>query len=200
MTADPWAEADAATSGASTQNGGGSQLGESYAGKPSQLFSGGEGAGPSILNKTHKIGTTRTGIIAKPTYDRQSTNQKGEKRYWQDGQNSPVTDAVNPITHQPNRPVWDTVVVLDTDYVMSAEEAKAVNRETPYEGGQRSLILSGDDLKKFRIAVKKVAGKLGITCDEDMVGKRVTVTRAAEKPNPNGGDSIKIHEFEISAA
>lgn len=202
---DPWAAAQQQTAAPAAQQSGSdsgesSQLADNYAGQPSQLFSGNQGAGPSIINSTHKVGTKRTGIVAKPPYDRHSTNQAGKLRYWQDGQNSPVLDAINPATGQRNRPVKDTVVVLDTDYTMDAVEAQAIGRDVPFEGGRRSLILAGRDLKAFLKELEAKAQQLGITCDADLVGKRVTVHRVAEKPNPNGGHTIKIHEYEISNA
>lgn len=200
MTADPWAAADNATIGQNGGSGGQSQMADSYAGQPSQLFSGGDGAGPSILNKTHPIGTERVGIIAKPPYDRHSTNMEGKLKYWQDGKDAPVLDAVNPATRDNNRKVLDTIVVLDTDYVMDAAEAKATGREQPFEGGQRSLILSGKELKKFKAEIGRVAQDLGIRSDKDLVGLQVRVKRVSEEPNPKGGPTIKHHEFRIEKA
>lgn len=198
---DPWA--DAATAPAGDQNGG-SQLSDSYAGKPSALFSpGGDGVGPSLLNKTHPVGTERTGIIARPTFDRHSTTMKGELKYWpQDNSKKPVLDAVDRATGQPNRKVYDTIVVLDTEYTMDATEAAALNREQPFEGGRRSYTInSAEEMKKFKEAiVDAVKRGVPLTSDEDMVGKRLTVKRTGQKPNPHGGDPIKVHEFRIDAA
>jgi hypothetical protein len=185
------------------QPAGESQIADSYEEQESQLFSGGEGAGPSIINKTHRVPSKRTGIIAKAPYDRHSTNVAGKLKFWQDGQNSPVLEPINPVTGQPNRKVMDTVLVLDTDYVMSAEEAKALGRETPYEGGRRSFTAGGENLKLLRKAIETYNANPAnasrkITGGKSMMGLRFTIDRVAEKPNPNGGDTIKVHEIELS--
>lgn len=177
-------------------------LAGAYADQPSGIFAGSGGAGPSLMNKTHPVGTSRTGIVAKPPYLRQSTNQKGEPKFWQQGSNQPVTNAVD-AAGQPNRKVMDTIVELDTEYQMDAQEAAMLNREAPFEGGRRSITLAGDKLKAFIKAVQAYNAShptAPITGDPDMVGKRVTETRVATKPNPNGGDPIKIHEYQIADA
>ncbi len=206
MSQDVWAAAAnkaQATSG--QQNSGESQLADGgYAESESQLFNDSTGAGPSIINKTHKVGTKRTGIIAEKPYDRQSTNVAGKPKFWQDGSNKPVLDAVNPLTGQPNRKVMDTILVLDTDYVMDAAEARAINRDAPFEGGRRSYTAGGEKLKLLKAAMKAFnespAANKGkpISSGADMVGLRFTVERVGEKPNPNGGESIKIEELSLS--
>lgn len=198
---DPWAAASATATPAS--NGNSSQLADSYEDQESQLFSGGEGAGPSIINKTHPVGTIRTGIIAKKPFDRQSTNTKGELKYWQQGEQQPVTNPIDPRTNQPNRKVMDTVVVLDTEYVMDAAEAAALGRDVPFEGGQRSFTAGGENLKLLRDAIKAFNANPAhaarkITGGAAMVGLRFTINRVAQKPNPHGGDPIKVHELTLS--
>jgi ribosomal protein S16 len=198
---DPWAAAQSASSPASTAPAGESQLADSYGQEESQLFSGGgEGAGPSLFNKTHPVGTERTGIIVKPPYDRHSTNMKGELKYWQQGEKQPVTNAVNPATGQPNRPVMDTVIVLDTEYQMDAAEAAALGREAPYEGGQRSDTISKDMKLVMEAIADAVKRGVQITKGADMVGKRYTKKRVSQKPNPHGGDPIKEHSYRIDNA
>lgn len=202
MTNDVWATAGQ-TPASTPMTDQASDLADSYADEPSGLFGGGEGAGPSLLNKTHPVGTSRTGIVTKPPTSRHSTTVKGEPKYWQEGSNKPVTDAVNPITGKPNRPVKDTVIALDTEYEMTADEAMALNREEPYAGTNRSITLSGDKLKAFKkamFAYNAANPAAPLTSDRDLVGKRITETRVAQKPNPNGGDPIKIHEYEITNA
>jgi hypothetical protein len=198
---DPWAAAQSATSPASSAPAGDSQLADSYGQEESQLFNfGGEGAGPSLFNKTHPVGTERTGIIVKAPYDRHSTNMKGEPKYWQQGEKRPVTAAVNPLTGQPNRPAMDTVIVLDTEYQMDAAEAVALNRETPFEGGRRSVTIS-TDMKLVKAAIEDARVRnITINGGADLVGKRLTVKRVSQKPNPNGGDPIKEHSYRIDNA
>lgn len=189
---DPWAEQQ------EQQNAGGRQ--EAYGNGPSRLF-GAEGGAPSLFNKTHAVGTERTGIITKAPYDQQRTKMgSGEPLFWQAGEKQPVTAPANPHTGQPNRPVNDTVIELDTEYVMDQAEATALNRETPYEGGERRDFV-GRELKAFKEAIKDaVARGIRLTCDDDMVGKRLTKKRVATKPNPHGGDPIKVHAYRIDNA
>jgi hypothetical protein len=197
---DPWAAAQSAGTPASTTPVGDSQLADSYD-SPSSLFApGGEGAGPSLFNKTHPVGTERTGIIAKAPYDRHSTNMKGELKYWQQGEKKPVTNAFHPVTNQPNRPAMDTVIVLDTEYQMDAAEAAALGREEPFEGGRRSVTVS-TDMKLVKEAIAD-AIKRGMTIrgDADLEGKRLTVKRVSQRPNPHGGDPIKEHAYRIDNA
>lgn len=193
---DVWAEADAASQGQAQQ---GESRQAAYGSGPSRLF-GNEGGAPSLMNKSHPVGTKRSGIVTKAPYDQQRTNMKGELLFWVAGQKSPQPVAVDPNTGQKNRPVMDTVVEIDTEYTMDQAEALALNRDTPYEGGARRVFV-GKELKAFKEAIgAAVKAGVPLTCDEDMVGKRLTVHRVSQKPNPNGGDSIKIHTFAIENA
>ncbi len=202
MSNDPWAAANAAQTGASADGQGESRQ-DAYQGSgngQSRLF-GSEGGAPSLFNKSHKVGTKRSGIITKAPYDQQRTKMgSGEPLFWQAGEKSPVTAPVNPHTGQKNRPVNDTVIEISTDYAMDAEEAALTNRETPYDGGARRVFV-GKELKAFKDAISKaVEGGMRLTCDADLVGKKLTVERTGMKPNPNGGDPIKIHSFLIENA
>jgi hypothetical protein len=204
MTApDPWATAEKATTTKTKPAEDTSSLADSY-NKPSGLFAEtGDGVGPSLLNKTHPVGTERTGIIARPPFDRQSTTVRGEPKFWppKGMGNKPTTEPRDAATGERNRPVMDTVIVLDTDYTMDATEAAALSREEPFEGGRRSYIVSSkEDKEKIKAAIMDAVNRgVSITGDADMVGKRFTVKRIATRPNPNGGDPIKIHEFRIDA-
>jgi len=193
---DVWSEADAAAQGQAPQ---GESRQSAYGAGPSRLF-GNEGGAPSLFNKSHPVGTERSGIITKAPYDQQRTSMKGEPLFWVAGEKSPKPVAVDPNTGQRNRPVMDTVIEIDTEYTMDAAEAALLNRDTPYEGTARRVFV-GKELKAFKDAIgKAVAAGVPLTCDEDMVGKRVIVKRVGQKPNPNGGDPIKIHEFRIENA
>lgn len=202
---DPWAAAQSAGSPASTATAptGESQLAGSYGQEESQLFNAGsETAGPSIINKTHGVGVERTGIIDKAPYDRNSTNMKGEPQFWQQGEKQPVTAAINPLTNQPNRPVRDTVLVLDTEYEMDASEAAQLNRETPFEGGRRSYTAKdGAGVKQLKAAIADACERgVQINSGKDMIGKRFTIVTTALKPNPHGGDPIKVRDLRIDNA
>lgn len=198
MSNDPWAAAGAQNGQQAQQNDSG--MGEAYADEPSGLFGGGGGVGPSLLNKTHKVGTERTGIVSAKPFKRASTNMAGKPKFWQNG-TGVVTEPNGP--NGANKPLMDTIIPLDTEYKMDAAEQQALGRDEIFEGGQRSLSLSGDNLKKMVKAIAAYnAANPGspITGDPAMVGKRITVKRVAEKPNPHGGDSIKVHEYVISNA
>lgn len=201
---DPWAAAQAQTA---VKSGGESQLQDAYVPAPdaeSQLFGGGGASYPSLFNKTHTLGTERTGVIVKVT-DVQarvySTDGPGALKFWQEGENKPVTAAVNPATGKQNRPVMDTHFELDTDYRITAAECAAINRDPEYvskDEGKRVFAAGGFDLKATREALQRDAGKLGVTKTADLIGKRITVKRAGQKPNP-GGNPSWILEVAFSA-
>ncbi len=192
---DPWATASAqqGTESAESEN-----LAGGYQDEESQLFSSGGGAGPSILNKTHLLGSKRTGIILKAPYDMQSRNIKGEPKFWEDGNNKPVTRAVNPATGKPNRKVLDTVFALQTEYRMDAGERAAIGRDASFEDdGKRSFSVGGVDLKVVKEAMRKAP--FPITRGADLVGKRITIERVGQKPNAEGNPSWII-EVRFSEA
>src|SRR5882757_2266709 len=124
----------------------------SFQGEKSQLF-GGRVLPPSLLNKTHTLGTERTGLIVTAPYDVQSRDFATKKpKFWA---NSPLPDGskisyepLDYITKEPLRPVLDTVIELATDYRFDAAECAAVKRDpTLPDDGSRAFYVSGDDLK-----------------------------------------------------
>jgi hypothetical protein len=163
----------------------------SFAGESSQLF-GGVVLPPSLMNKSHQLGTERTGLIIKPPYDVQSRDFKTKKaKFWAE---SPLPDgkkiSLEPLDHitgQKLRPVKDTVIELATDYRFDAAECAAIDRDpTLPDDGSRAFYVSGDDLKQ----IKREIGRLGGIRDEaGMIGLRLTVKRTAQKPNPGGNPS-----------
>lgn len=194
---DPWAAADAAQNGSTS---GPASRQEAYGSGPSRLFGTGGGA-PTLFNKSHPVGTERTGIITKAPYDQQRTKMgTGELLFWQNGEKGPVTNPVNAATGQPNRPVLDTVIELSTEYVMDQAEAGALNRDSIYEGTDRRDFV-GKELKAFQDAIKDAVSRgIQLNSDADMVGKRLTKKRVSTKPNPHGGDPIKVHAYRIDNA
>ncbi len=194
---DAWAAAQAQMNNGGQADAGQSERQDAYQQQGSRLF-GGEAGPPSLFNKTHPVGTKRGGRITKAPYDQQRTKMNsGEPLFWQQGTKSPVTDAVNPVTGAKNRPVNDTVIELETGYVMDANEAAMTNREEAYEGGARRDFV-GKEIAAFKEAMKDaIARGIKLTCDADMVGLWVLKERIGTKPNPNGGDPIKIHRYEI---
>jgi hypothetical protein len=196
---DVWAQAEASTTPAATNGGSESQVVPEQ-GQESQLFKGRGPSYPSLFNKTHRVGTVRTGVITKVT-DVQSrvysTDGPGDLKYWEDstkGQkgSKPVTDPVSKVTGRRNEPVMDTHFELDTEYRITAEECEAVGRKPEFveeDKGKRVFAAGGYDLGVVREALTEAAPKLGLTKTKDLIGKRLTVKRTGQKPNPGGNPS-----------
>ena len=185
---DPWAEQQ------EQQNAGSRQ--EAYGNAPSGLF-GSEGGAPSLFNKSHAVGTERTGIISKAPYSQQRTKRgTNEPLFWGIDNKPKILNEGG----QSNRPVNDDVIEIDTEYVMDQAEAAILDRDEPYEGGERRVFV-GRERKAFKEAIKDAVKRgIRLTCDEDMVGKRLTVKRVATQKNPHGGDPIKVHAYRIDNA
>lgn len=162
----------------------------SFAGEQSQLFSG-PVLPPSLLNKTHGLGTVRVGKIIQPPYDVQARdfNTKQPKFYLA----TPAADGkkvgnvpIDPTTGKANNPVKDTVIVLDTAYRFDAAECVAVGRDPNMpDDGKRAFYASGAELKQLKSEI----GRLKVPSAEDMVGMTFTVERIGQKPNPGGNPS-----------
>lgn len=168
----------------------------------SQLFSG-PLLPPSLLNKSHMLGTERHGKIVKAPYDTHSRDfNTKQPKYWA---NTPVIGAngkpskitSNPVDHvtgEKLKPVLDTVIELATDYRFDAAEAAAVNRDPNLpDDGVRAFYVSGNDLTQVRNECRR----LGIGTVEGMVGLTISVTRAGQKPNP-GGNASWINKIVLS--
>lgn len=215
---DPWAAASGGNAGAATAaaapqstpagNGNGAQpqsgqegtqLAADFSGQGSQLF-GNDSLLPSLFNKTHFLGTVLTGIITEAPYDVHSMTfgENRRPKYWS-AEGKPVTDAVDPVTRQANRPIKDTVIPVQTEYRFTAQELAAIGRDADYaDDGARVFYAGGQALKATRDALKRAARNgVRITCEADLVGKRITVKRAGQKPNP-GGNPSWIYEVEIT--
>lgn len=176
----------------------------------SMLF--GEGASaPALFNKTHFLGSERSGIVEKSEarHDRDYTAKM--PKYWSTSKvggeqknRAITTDPIDGPTGQPNRPVMVTHVTLRTDYRMSEIEVGATGRDSSFietDDGTRVEVIGGLDLKVFREAIAD-ARKRGIllTSAADLIGKRLTVKRAAQKPNPHGGNPSWIKSYRIDKA
>lgn len=130
---------------------------------------------PSLFNKMHGTGTTRAGIIVKPPVKRQSRFFKegglGALKFWgADGK--PTDQATGPAG--PNRPVYDEVFVLDTEYRMTPAELSEAGMDE--DNGQRGVFASGDMLRAIREAIKKS----GARSRPELVGARLTLTRVGK--------------------
>jgi hypothetical protein len=165
-------------------------LADSYAGESSQLF-GGQVLPPSLMNKSHLLGTERSGRIVTPPYDVQSRDFATKRpKFWA---NSPLPDGskisyepLDHITGEKLRPVKDTVIELSTDYRFTPGECAAIDRDpTLPDDGSRAFYVSGDDLKQ----IKREIGRLGVRSEKEMVGLLLTVKRTGQKPNAKGNPS-----------
>jgi hypothetical protein len=202
---DPWAAAQVTQPAQPGQEQGGQQ-GSSLAGSytqpqagPSKLFQQ-AGAAPSLFNKTHYLGTERTGIITKAPFDQQQQDYNEKKpKYWSTskvGGKAFTTEPIDAPTGQLNRPAMGTHIELATDYRMTAQEITAVggNRDVSFantDNGKRVYVASNKyEYDAFRKAiVTAIAAGIPITEDEDLVGLRLTVKRTRQQPNPGGNPS-----------
>lgn len=125
---------------------------------------------PSLFNATHGAGTERSGIIVKAPEKRQSRFYKagglGALKFW--GADGKPTDKVT------DRPVYDEVFVLDTEYRMT--EAELAEAEMDEDPGQRGVFASGDLLRAIREAIKKSGAKTR----QQLVGARLTLKRVGK--------------------
>jgi hypothetical protein len=131
---------------------------------------------PSLFDKTHGAGTTRTGIISKAPEDRQSRFFKdggvGQLKYWgKDGK--PTAEATN-LDGTKNRPCMDTVFVLDTEYRLNPAELD--ERGMDSDEGKRGVFASGALLQAIKGAIKES----GARKRADLVGARLTITRTGK--------------------
>lgn len=180
----------------------------------SSLLFGAEGSSmPSLFNKTHFMGTERTGIIAKAPYDKHDTDYTTkELKYWNDGKipdaegkvKMTTTHATDPRTGKPNRPVMACHVELTTDYRQTLDEWVALERpaddfDPTRDEGNRDFVLSTKlALDAFRDAIKVAnANGRAIRGSADLVGKRLTAKRVGKKPNVTGNASW-IWEVKIT--
>lgn len=132
---------------------------------------------PGLFNKTHDVGTTRTGIIVKVPEKRQSRFYKaggsGKPKFWGlDGK--PTENTLGP-DGKALRPVMDEMFVLDTEYRMTPEQLS--QKEMEEDNGQRGVFAGGADLRAIKAAIKASGAKKR----EDLVGAQLTMTRTGKK-------------------
>lgn len=133
---------------------------------------------PSLWNKTHGVGTERTGIILQPPKDIPSFMYKagggrGAAKYWLDGK--PTDKSVHPTTGVALDRVYDTLFVLQTDYRLTPEEL--LKSEMDEDDGKRGWFAGGEDLKAIKAAIRSA----GVKNREALVGMRLTGTRTGQK-------------------
>ncbi len=211
---DPWAAASAAPAGVATYSGTNAVPAQPAADNSiaggfgaaaggSLLFGQGPSA-PILMNKTHPLGTERSGIIRKMSdVQDKDYNSKLPKFFSRSkvGGKGVCTDAIDASTGQPNDPVMVTHIELDTDYRITEAECIATSRDTSYiatDDGKRIEVVGGFDFKPFREAMEAArAAGINLASPADLIGKRLTVKRAGQKPNPGGNPSwIKTYRID----
>jgi hypothetical protein len=172
----------------------------------SQLFTAGTTA-LSLFNKTHGLGMERSGVITAAPKDVQDLDfDTRSPKYWATtrvpGQKPITADPIDRTTGQRNKPVLSTHLDLSTDYRVTGQEWVAIGRKDEFREGEddgaRKYVASGQGLKALRDAIA-AANRNGIKIakGEDLVGLRITVKRAGQKPNPVGNPSW-IQEITLS--
>lgn len=204
---DPWAAASAAPASVAAQASpaaDNSIAGGFGAAAGGSLLFGQGPAAPALMNKTHPLGTERGGIITKMSdvqdKDFRSKLPKFFSRSKVDGKGV-TTDAIDGPTGQKNDPVMVTHIELDTDYRITEAECIATERDVSYVGqddGKRIEVVGGFDFKPFREAMEDARKRgINLATPADLIGKRLTVKRAAQKPNPGGNPSwIKAYRID----
>lgn len=211
---DPWAAASASPAPAqpaqqaapAAASGMASGFGAAAGG--SLLFSQGSAA-PSLMNKTHLLGTSRTGIIKGLTDKQDQDYNSKTPKYWSTSKvggeqrnRAITTDAIDGPTGQPNRPVMVTHVELETEYRLSEGEAAAISRDAASiasDTGKRVEVVGGLDFKAFSEAMVDARARgITIASPKDLEGKRLTVTRAGQVPSKSGtGNPSWVKTYRI---
>lgn len=211
---DPWAAAGVATQAPAREVATVGQ-GQGMAGAfpppsaESRLFTP-QSVAPSMFNKTHALGTERTGIVKVAPVDRQEQDftEKRPKYFSRSKVAGKATtlDAIDGPTGQPNDPIMGTHIELATDYRMTAAEIVAVGggRDPSFaqqDDGTRVLVVSGKQpYKAFFDAIADANSRgLNLRSGADLVGKRVTARRVGQTPNQTGNPSWVV-AYRIDAA
>lgn len=198
---DPWAAAQAAPAPAAvvpqaSPVAGGFPPPPAAPAGPGLLFERGNSA-PALFNKTHFVGTERTGIITKPSDVQDKDYTTKRLKFWSNSRtggpqgNGAITfDAFDAPTQTPNRKVMVTHIELDTEYRLTEQEAMAIGRDIATianDNGKRVEVVGGFDAKPFQDAMADAMAR-GIKLEsyDDLVGLRLTVKRAGQAP-PKGG-------------
>lgn len=217
---DPWAAASvtpapvapAPVQPAYTPASGAPLLADAYeAPEGESILFGGTAGAPSLFNKTHFVGTERTGIITGLTDKQDMDFNTRSPKFWsasktggEKGNSAVTTDPIDKITGERNKPVMSAHLALDTDYRLTVQEAAAVNpardanEAVASDDGSRVLVIKGGaDLKAFKKAMGEAARNgIRITGPADLTGLRITAKRAGQVPNQTGNPSW-VMEYRI---
>lgn len=132
----------------------------------------------SLLNKFVMPGQTVTGIITKAPVDRQSRGVDGKLKFW-DAQKEEVTSV------DTGRPLKDTVIVLQTEYRLTAQDIADRNidpLDVEDDKGLRGVFANGD----LKAAIMRACKAARVRSEKEMVGMRLTITRGKKIPIGNG--------------
>lgn len=135
----------------------------------------------SLFNKTHGIGTSRSGRISKAPEDRQSRFFKedgvGALKFWGKNAAGKAVPVANDTDASGNKlkPCLDTVFVLDTEYRLTP--AELAERGMDEDNGKRGFFASGDSF----VAIRKAIQEARLSSRSQLVGMKLTVTRTGKK-------------------
>lgn len=209
---DPWAAASAAPAAVAAAAPA-SPLADGYGpATGSSLLFNNAAAAPSLMNKTHPLGTERKGKI-KSTVDKQDQDFNAKlPKYWSTSKvggpqrnGAITTDAIDGPTGQANRPVMVTHITLETPYRMDAAECIAVGRDVTFvqsDNGDRVEVVGGFDYKPFQEAMVDARARgIELNSAADLEGKFLTVRRAGQTPPKSGqGNPSWVKAYRIDNA
>jgi len=212
MSNDPWAAASAApTPPAPEQSAPQDAMAGAFGGAAggSLLFSSGATA-PALFNKTHPLGSERTGIITGMDDKQDQDFNTKTPKYWslskvggEKRDKAITTDAIDQPTGKPNRPVMVTHISLDTGYRITEAECISTGRDVAYVGqdeGKRIEVVGGFDYAEFAKAMTEARARgINLASPADLIGKRLTKKRVGQKPNP-GGNPSWVNAYRIDNA
>jgi hypothetical protein len=170
------AEAARSATSESAQSNGGGLVDEDDTGN-SGLF-GGEKL-PGLFNRFVMPGVWREGIIMKPPTQRQGRDVDGKPKFWDPETEKVVTSK----THPDVRPLYDSVIVLKTEYRFTEQEIADRDIDpvdVEEDEGVRGIFASGDLKKAIMRAIKKAR----VHSEKEMVGMKLRVNRGKKVPIP----------------
>jgi len=162
------------------------------------LFGGGKRR-PGLFNRTHFKGTERTGVIRdiKDVHASFHPNEGGGLKYWPAGQSGkgvkPTGNDVG-MDGKPNRPVMDTVFILDTEYRLSPAEVSMLEFDAEAasgDEGERGWVV---DIRATQEAIKvyNASAPQPINNPAALIGKRITVRRLMDPGVKGQAWDVKI--------
>lgn len=132
----------------------------------------------SLFDKTHDVGSSRTGVITKAPEGRQSRffaeGSVGALKYW--GEDGKPTEEKRAPDGTELKPCMDEVFVLQTDYVAPKHKLEELGLDE--DSGLRGVFASGKQLTAIRQAIRDAKVKNR----DALVGMTLTLTRTGRVP------------------